>query len=62
MNRSRIDCLSIGYYEPAFEEHERILHQLRERTRRPTAGLLSYAYRLAHGLDPEDLCGWRRAA
>jgi radical SAM PhpK family P-methyltransferase len=67
MSRSRMDCLSIGYYEPAFEEHERILRQLGEDSeayrdlqfsfvdlgdRKLTySGLLSYAYRLAHGLD-----------
>jgi p-methyltransferase len=68
VSRSNLDCLTIGYYEPGFEEHERLLHQLGEDSeayrdlqysfvdlgdRKLTyAGLLSYAYRLAHGLDP----------
>ena len=69
MSSNQLDCLCIGYYEPAFEEHERILRQLGEDSeayrdlqfsfvdlgdRKLTyAGLLSYAYRLANNLDPD---------
>lgn len=68
MSSSRLDCVAIGYYEPAFEDHERILRQLGEDSeayrdlqfsfvdlgeRKLTyAGLLSHAYRLASGGGP----------
>jgi radical SAM PhpK family P-methyltransferase len=65
MSSDRLDCVTIGYYEPAFEEHERMLRQLGVGSaayrdlqfsfvdlgdRKLTyAGLLSYAFRLANG-------------
>lgn len=65
MSRRQLDCLVIGYYEPAFDQHEGMLRQLGEDSvayrdlrysfvdlgdRKLTyAGLLSHAYRLAEG-------------
>jgi radical SAM PhpK family P-methyltransferase len=67
LNDGPLDCVTIGYYEPAFVEHERVLRgfgvdseayrdlqfSFVELEGRPLtyAGLLSHAYRLAHGQD-----------
>jgi radical SAM PhpK family P-methyltransferase len=67
LNDGPLDCVTIGYYEPAFVEHERVLRGFGvdseayrdlqfsfvelEGRRLTYAGLLSHAYRLAHGQD-----------
>jgi radical SAM PhpK family P-methyltransferase len=65
VNDDRLDCVTIGYYEPAFEEHERMLRGFGVDSEAyrdlqfsfvdlgdrllTYAGLLSHVYRLAHG-------------
>src|SRR5689334_11841468 len=65
---SRLDCLVIGYYEPPFEEYERMIRRFGEQSeayrdlrysfveidgaKRDYVGLLNYAYEAAHGPRP----------